>query len=122
MSWFSYIYQCLYKGIPAITVSKNARPIWEFRINIFPQLIPLQSAGISIWVLSLAYSFTISSNLVSILVIITSQSVLKIHSASGNLSIASLMTKILPQPDGWYVSGIGGSLAIIGFPPAAAPQ
>src|SRR6056300_638784 len=50
----------------------------------------------------------ISSSLISILVIIVSQSALKIHSASGYFSIASFIRYIFPQPIMTFDSGTGG--------------
>src|SRR6056300_855024 len=102
-------------------VLRNAFPIGLFRTIILPQLIPLQSAGIMMCVFGVACSLMMSSTLVSILVIITSQSVLKIHSAFGYFCIACLMTNILPQPMGICVSAIGGCKGCIGLPTIDEP-
>src|SRR6056300_1777573 len=115
------MYQCLYRGMPAIIVSRNALPIGEFRMIILPQLIPLQSAGMRICVSLVAYFLTMSSIFVFMFVIMTSQSLLKIHSALGYFSIASLIKNILPHPIGLWVSGIGGNFAIILEPLTLSP-
>src|SRR6056300_4552 len=100
----------------------NALPIALFLMSMLPQLIPLQSAGIRMWILDGACSLMISSSLMSMFVIMTSVAVLKIHSTSGCCCIIFRITKILAQPIGMWVSGMGGlGLAIIGFPAMEAP-